>query len=430
VTFIPTQTINYSGVSNVFINGGTARDVYGVGGQAAGTARTINGGAAFNEWLVFDDPENLDNFQAPVTLQGTSGIDLVEIFDYLNAAPHTYTVSANAISRDGIQPIHYSGIGDILLLTPLIGGSTVNVASTSSQAAAVTSIVSEAGDHVVVGADAGHGQHSMQSIAGLLVVTSRGGAATVVLDDSGNIDNGFDRTVTFTADPTYNMIIGGLAPANIYLPVSAGTNVSVIGNADDETFAIDGLPSGFNLSLDGEFGDNTLDYSGYTGDVSVNLALGTATGLSGIANFQNLIGSNGNSLLVGDANANVLRGGTGRNILIGGAGADQLFGGAGDNILIGGIVSDGTTDYDTSDAALEALMTEWDRTDEDFSMRIADLEAGVDANGMHASLTANTVHADQATDTLVGGGQNWFFVAQGDPDTVNDPKDGDRITPI
>ena len=37
--FNPTQTINYSGVTNVVINGGTARDLYGVGGESAGTAQ-------------------------------------------------------------------------------------------------------------------------------------------------------------------------------------------------------------------------------------------------------------------------------------------------------------------------------------------------------------------------------------------------------
>jgi Ca2+-binding RTX toxin-like protein len=265
----------------------------------------------------------------------------------------------------------------------------------------------------------------MQSIAGLLVISTRGGASTVILDDSGNIDSGLDRTVTFTADPTYNMIVDGLAPANIYLPVAAGANVSVTGDAADETFAIDGLPSGFNLQIDGQSGANTLDYSGYTGDVSVNLAQGAATGLSGIRNIENVTGGKGDNLLVGDANANVLVGGSGRNILIGGGGADQLMGGAGDNILIGG-----TTDYDTIDAALQALMHEWERTDVDFKTRIADLMAGVVSGSTEYSLTSATVHADGAADSLFHGAHNWFFVAQSDPDTIDEVEDGDVVTPI
>ena len=116
----------------------------------------------------------------------------------ISTQPRTRTLSPRRLSRDGIQPINYSGFGEIVVITPLIGGSTVNVTSTSPQTAA-TSIACEAGDTVVVGADTGHGQHSMESIAGLVSIQTGGGAATIVLDDSGDIDTGLDRTVTFSA---------------------------------------------------------------------------------------------------------------------------------------------------------------------------------------------------------------------------------------
>jgi hypothetical protein len=219
------------------------------------------------------------------------------------------------------------------------------------------------------------------------------------------------------------MVINGLAPAPIELPIGAGSNVSVEGDAWDESFAIDSLP-GFGLSIDGKGGTNTLDYSGYTGDVTVNLTLGTATGLSAIQNIDNVTGSNGNNTLVGDANANVLIGGTGRNILIGGGSADQLTGGGGDNILIGG-----TTDYDLNAAALEALMNEWHRNDVDFNIRIDDLMAGVSGSVDYA-LNSTTVHANAASDTLNGGRQNWFIIALADSDSINDQKDGDVITTL
>ena len=61
------------------------------------------------------------------------------------------------------------------------------------------------------------------------------------------------------------------------------------------------------MTLDGG-GVNTLDYSAYTGDVVVDLPLGTATGFAAISNIQNVTGSIGNDILVGDANANVLVG--------------------------------------------------------------------------------------------------------------------------
>jgi Ca2+-binding RTX toxin-like protein len=183
------------------------------------------------------------------------------------------------------------------------------------------------------------------------------------------------------------------------------------------------------------------------GNVLVDLPLGVATGLSGgIRHIENVTGSQGNDLIVGDANANVLVGGTGRNVLIGGGGADTLDASrsGGDNLLIGG-----TTNWDTNLAALQAVMAEWDRTDLGFADRRSDLLSGTNGQGKKPLnvVTVNgqqqlilltpatnpksnngTVHADASPDTLVGGaGQNWFFY-DGD-DTLN-PKKGDKTNQV
>ena len=66
--------------------------------------------------------------------------------------------------------------------------------------------------------------------------------------------------------------------------------------------------------------------TGYTGDVTVNLRLGNATGFGGgITGIRNVTGSIGNDMLVGDDLANVLIGGSGRNIVIGGGGPTGLM---------------------------------------------------------------------------------------------------------
>jgi hypothetical protein len=96
----------------------------------------------------------------------------------------------------------------------------------------------------------------------------------------------------------------------------------------------------------------------------------------------------------------------------GAVGADGLgIGGAGDNILIAGM-----TDYDTdvTGAALNALMAEWTRTglNSDFATGVHNLMNGVGPNSQY-KLTAQTVHRASAPNTLVGGGQNWFFLTLG-----------------
>src|SRR5262249_18399519 len=137
-----------------------------------------------------------------------------------------------------------------------------------------------------------------------------------------------------------------------------GTPVVINAGFGDDTIEVGNFSATALLgavTIDGQDGSDTLDYSAFNSAVRVNLALGTATGLAGgVSGIENVTGGPGDDILVGDDQANVLRGGPGRDILIGRGGADMLFGGAGDDILIGG-----STDYDLNPAALEDIMLEW-----------------------------------------------------------------------
>jgi hypothetical protein len=136
-------------------------------------------------------------------------------------------------------------------------------------------------------------------------------------------------------------------------------------------------------------------------------------------------GSSANNVLVGGSGNDLLYGGSGRNLLIGGGGSDTLYGGRGDDILIGG-----TTDYDSNLAALDAIMAEWGRTDISYRQRIADLD-GTASGGLNGQyvLNATTVHDDGASDQLVGGGgQDWYIA--GTNDLVVGKKHNDIVTTI
>jgi Ca2+-binding RTX toxin-like protein len=200
------------------------------------------------------------------------------------------------------------------------------------------------------------------------------------------------------------------------------------------------------MVLDAGGATNTLDYSQYVGNVTVDLPLGIATGLTGgISNIRNVTGSQGNDLIVGDANGDVLKGGTGRNVIIGGAGADTLdtSGASSDNILVGG-----TTDFDTNLAALDAILAEWTRTDLGFKDRFSDLTSGTNGSaatplnrvkGQLILLTPNTVHADSSPDTLIGTNRtdpatgkrahNWFWY-DADDTIVNFVASSDQKTKV
>ncbi len=116
-----------------------------------------------------------------------------------------------------------------------------------------------------------------------------------------------------------------------------------------------------------------------------------------MTNIQGVIGSTGPNTLTGPS--------SGHCLLIGGGGAAQITGGSSDRLLIGG----GTT-YDLNDAALEAIVAEWDRTDIGFTQRVLDLTSGGGLNGSYV-LTASTITEDAQANTLASGtGQTWFIV--------------------
>ena len=69
--------------------------------------------------------------------------------------------------------------------------------------------------------------------------------------------------------------------------------------------------------LDATGDSNTLDYSGYSGGVTVDLDAGTASGSLKVSGFQHLVGSSGDDTLTGDGTANVMVAGQGNDIVTG-----------------------------------------------------------------------------------------------------------------
>jgi hypothetical protein len=240
-------------------------------------------------------------------------------------------------------------------------------------------------------------------------INGSGGINTLIGPDSGS---------TFRITGTNAGTMGSIGFSSIQ---------NLVGGAGNDAFAF-GTFGSLSGKIDGAGGTNTLDYSAYVGNVAVDMPLKIATGvIGGINHIQNVIGSIGNDLIVGDANPHVFIGGTGRNIIIGGAGSDQITGGGGDNILIGG-----TTIWDANLTALSALFQAWTNTNVGFDQRVNALRQGIVAGGHTYALNSSTVHADNSPDSLIGGpGNNWFFIDF--DDVINNgsgPGPNDRVTHV
>jgi Ca2+-binding RTX toxin-like protein len=158
--------------------------------------------------------------------------------------------------------------------------------------------------------------------------------------------------------------------------------------------------------------------------VLVDLATGSATdvGFVALGTVETVLGGSGADRLRGDANTNLLSGGGGADIVLGRAGADRLLGGPGRDLLIGGdgadelnggddddILISGTTAHDANTVALDAIMTEWKRLDQNYHQRVAHLRNGGGLNGI-IRLNSSSVFNDQSIDVLSGEtGTDWFW---------------------
>src|SRR5262249_3368147 len=141
---------------------------------------------------------------------------------------------------------------------------------------------------------------------GFVTVHGQAGTDAIVLNDNGaNIFLGGDYRISSTSilefsnqrvfDLTYDTaesltLNAGSADDSFALLTTSATTPSVIrGGAGFDTFKFGDANIGVRdasgllgtVTLDGQGGAATLDYSAYTVGVRVNLALGTATGAAG-----------------------------------------------------------------------------------------------------------------------------------------------------
>jgi Ca2+-binding RTX toxin-like protein len=322
--------LSYSTVETLSLDAGRGDDVIFVESTVAGVSTIVNGGDGNDQFVSWD----LDAIRGPVALHGQGGLlNYPLLYDYNNPEGQTYTLTADRVRRAGRADITFDNMVQLILFTSLTGADTVRVESVAFNV--FTPIVLGIGDNIILGRPVPEGR-TMQDILGTVRPQTYGnGPINVVVDNSGDLS---PRQATFTYDPANlasGHVLSGLAPLPIWFQLNAVDSLLVKDGIGDDSFRLPAVLPTVPLTLDGGGGTNTLDYSAFTADVTVNLRTGTATGLSGFE-VQNVTGGSANDILVGNDAANVLDGGAGRDILIGRRAADQLLGGADDDILIGG----------------------------------------------------------------------------------------------
>jgi hypothetical protein len=408
------QPIGFFNLTRLILDSGFMGNMTHVFGTAAGNFVTVNAGKN-DQIRVGDTFHTLQGILGSLSVVGKDVNDQLTLDDSKGFLNFTYTLTPVEVDVANVH-VGYTHVSNLNLdgspgfdtyrILATIPGTQYQI--TASGLGNTLDGPNAPNTWIISGANSGHLNGNLRftlmqnllggsgpdkffiGISGSLTGTLDGGSGSNTLQGP-NTTNNWNLTA-----PNAGALNASINFKNIH---------SLIGGAAADNFVFQ-TGAGITGTLNGGSGSNSLNYAPYLGNVTVNLPLGKATAIGGsISNIQNVTGSQGNDILVGDANANVLTGGAGRNIIIGGAGGDTLTGGGGDNILI-----DGSTVWDNNPFALQVLMNEW-LLNIGFDQRVNALRKGIVVNNRVYALNTSTVLPDSGTaDSMIGGpGHNWFF---------------------
>jgi hypothetical protein len=359
-------------VDSVLIQGSAAADIYNVISTPWGTSLTINGGVANDTLNLGNNTDGLDEILGPVTFNGGSGANTLNVNDAATAQSHYATLTNSSYVVSHLPATTFSGLHQ---MNVALGKATEDVTLALPLPTFAVSIKGGTGTDTLTGANV--------SNSWIIDGPNAGTLGNVSFKAIANLCGGTGRDV-------FKRLPGGSLTGSL----TGG-----------------GAPVGIN---------DWLDESAFSTPLAVNLTTGVASGIvGGVDQIEGVLGGNGNDVLVGGSAPCVLVGGvgsdhltagTGRAILIGGGGGDILNGGPDDDILIGN-----KTAYDANTAALDAILSEWSQVGATYANRIATIRAGVGPNKQYR-LDATTVIDDQAVDVLTGnGGNDWFWATTSGP---------------
>ena len=98
------------------------------------------------------------------------------------------------------------------------------------------------------------------------------------------------QSLAGSSDPVDHWAVTGKDAGTLDGSISFSKIGQVNGGDNTSTFAIQPFGGGGSLGLAGGLGSNTLDYSAYSGAVTVNLATGNATNLGFVTGIENVTG--------------------------------------------------------------------------------------------------------------------------------------------
>ncbi|MBL8574911.1 MAG: calcium-binding protein [Hyphomicrobiaceae bacterium] len=381
---------------------------------------TINGRGGADYIVTGFGDDTLIGGNDADTMEGGSGNDTYDVDDALDSVIDTAGVDTVRSSIDYILDMSIENL-------TLIGIYSINGTGT----AGANVLTGNDADNVLVGLGG-----SDTFIAGAGDDIMVGGAANDSFD-GGADDDAIDYSVA-AAGVTVNLSVaieqntggGGLDTIQNVEGIAGSLHADLlIGNgAVNAIFAQDGndtVVGGAGAdNLDGGADVDTLSYAGAIAGVTANLTTGIGSGGDAdgdtFANFENIVGGNGDDVLTGDDNANTLQGGNGNDTLAGGIGNDTLDGGIGIDTL----------SYASSVAAVSINLGSGTASGDALGDVFAGFEnaiGGAGADRLFGSTLANSLDGGDGIDSIVGGSGNDILVGAAGNDTMSGGNDNDTL---
>ena len=432
-----TGSINGGGGTNDAITGDNAARTYTINDANAGNISTIlplTNGFMSVEFVIGGDGADTITFGASGSLSGRADGGAGNDTLTGNALANTLAggagndafniaINATAILQGGGGNDSFNFTGNGVVLTGSVDGQAgSDTLGYSGYSSSVSLTLTSSGGNGFTGN--GTGLAGAGTFNGIESITGGQGSDSLTgqtADNNWAVTNTLSVTVPSTNQTlnfsSFESLIGGSLVDTF--SVTGVRTVSLKGGGGNDTIIFTDSSAKITGSVDGEAGDDKLDYSSYLSGqgVAVDLRTVTAPGAPGIdgtiANLENVTGGASNDSLTGNAAANTLLGNGGDDTLVGIGGndatgrRDSLDGGASNFDTVVYSVAGGPVTVNLGAAAQPRATADGDTGQDD----LTSIEIVVGSN-FNDNLTGTT-----ASETLEGGGGNDNLIGGGGNDT-------------